>query len=105
MSASTESQDQAVGVSERPPSDKQLRYLRSLVLQRGESFGYPRTSAEASAEINRLKQRRPSSFTERRIEREQVSRDMVRRGDGASVRDSEIVGYGSQCRWLHQTRS
>ena len=93
MSASTESQDQAVGVSERPPSDKQLRYLRSLVLQRGESFGYPRTSAEASAEINRLKQRRPSSFTERRIEREQVISDN---------RGAPNVGVASDAKLSHR---
>ncbi len=83
----------------KPPSAKQLRYLRSLATQRGESFCYPRTAAEASAEIARLKGRRRGSSVERRIERQQVSRDMALRGDAASVRDSEIVGYGSSARW------
>lgn len=88
-----------MSVTARPPSAKQMRYLRSLAAQRGESFAYPQTAAEASAEIERLKGRRRSSATERRIEREQVSRDMAARGGAAAVRDSEIVGYGSSARW------
>jgi len=82
-----------------PPTAKQLRHLRSLAAQRGESFAYPHTAAEASAEIARLKGRRRGSYTERRIERRQVSRDMAARGDAAAVRDSEITGYGSSARW------
>ncbi len=85
--------------TQRPPTSKQLRYLRNLSAQRGESFSYPHSAAEASAEIERLKARRRGSYVERRIEREQVSRDMAIRGDAASVRDSEIVGYGSSARW------
>jgi hypothetical protein len=83
----------------RPPSAKQLRYLKNLAAQRGESFTYPKTGAEASAEIDRLLGRRRGSYVERRIEREQVSRDMAARGGDAAVRDSEIVGYGSSARW------
>jgi hypothetical protein len=81
------------------PTAKQLRYLRSLALQRGESFTYPATAAQASAEIGRLKGRKRGSYVERRVEREQVSRDMAMRGGDAAVRDSEIVGYGSSARW------
>ena len=88
-----------MSVTANPPSAKQMRYLRSLASQRGESFAYPATAAEASAEITRLKARRRSSASERRIEREEVSRAMAERGDAASVRDSEIVGYGSSARW------
>lgn len=83
----------------KPPSDKQLRYLRNLASQRGETFTHPATAAAASAEIERLKARRRGSYVERRIEREQVSQDMAERGDASSVRDSEIVGYGSSARW------
>ena len=83
----------------KPPSARQMRYLRDLAAQRGESFAYPRTAAEASAEIERLKGRRRSSATERRVERLEVSRAMACRGDAAAVRDSEIVGYGSSARW------
>jgi hypothetical protein len=83
----------------KPPSAKQLRYLRSLAMQRGESFTNPGTAAQAHAEIDRLLGRRRSSATERRIECEQVSRDMAVRGGAAAVRDSEIEGYGSSARW------
>ena len=101
MSASPDS-TQPGPASRRPPTDKQLRYLRNLAMARGESFAYPSSVVEASAEIERLRQRRPSSYSERRIERLEVSRDMAARGDAASVLDSEIVGYGSDCRWSHQ---
>lgn len=83
----------------RPPTSKQLRFLRNLAMQRGESFAFPTTAAQASAEIERLKARKRGSYTERRIEREQVSRDMATRGGAAAVHDSEIVGYGSSAHW------
>jgi hypothetical protein len=83
----------------KPPSARQLRYLRSLAEQRGESFAYPQTAAEASAEIERLKGRRRSSAAERRVERLEVSHAMATRRDASAVRDSEIVGYGSSARW------
>jgi hypothetical protein len=73
--------------------------LRRLALQRGETFAYPRTAAEASIEIGRLRARRCGSFVEAHIERRQVSRDLAFAGDAASVRGSEIVGYGASARW------
>ncbi len=82
-----------------PPTAKQMRFLRSLAMQRGESFAYPCSATEASAEIGRLLRRKRSSYVEREIEREQVSRDMAERGGAAAVRDSEIVGYGSSAHW------
>lgn len=88
-----------MSTSTNPPSAKQLRYLRGLAAQRGESFAYPRTAAQASGEIERLKGRRSSSAVERRAEREDVSRAMAERGGAAAVRDSEIEGYGSSARW------
>lgn len=83
----------------KPPSARQMRYLRDLAAQRGETFAYPRTAAEASAEIERLKGRRRSSATERRVERLEVSRAMAARGDAAAVREGELDGYGSSARW------
>jgi hypothetical protein len=90
--------------SVKPPSAKQLRYLRGLAEQRGETFAYPRSAAEASAEIERLKGRRPGSAHERRDERLQVSREMARRGDAATVREFEVEGYGSSARWAQVGR-
>lgn len=86
----------------KAPSPEQLSYLRSLAMQRGETFAYPQTGAEAGAEIDRLLGRRRGSQIERRIEREQVSRDMASRGDGASVRRFEVAGYGSSAEWAER---
>jgi hypothetical protein len=98
MDTAQNSQDLATNAGSAP-SAKQLRYLRSLAAQRGESFGYPLTSAEASAEIDRLKGRRRQSSVERFIDSHRVSEEVASIGDAASVRDDEVVGYGSSARW------
>jgi hypothetical protein len=82
-----------------PPTAKQLRYLRGLAEARGESFTYPKSVAEASAEIERLKARRPESRIERKLDRLATSRAMAERGDAVAVREDEIVGYGSSAHW------
>lgn len=82
-----------------PPTAKQLRYLRGLAQSRGESFTYPKTIAEASAEIKRLKARRSDGRTERRLDRLAVDRAMSERGDSSSAREDEVVGYGSSAHW------
>jgi hypothetical protein len=84
---------------QRPPTQRQLRYLRSLAAQRGESFAYPRTAAQASTEIERLKARPRLSRNVRRADDLAVSRAMAARGDAAAVSDAEITGYGSSARW------
>jgi hypothetical protein len=86
-------------IMDRGPSAKQLRYLRGLAESRGESFAYPQTRAEASAEIERLRSRRPDPPGDRRRERLAVSRAMAERADAASVQDREIGGYGSSAHW------
>lgn len=84
----------------KSPTPRQLTYLRSLAMQRGESFAAPRSFAEASAEIDRLKGRRRLSRAERRLESFQLRRDAASVGrDAASVHESEIEGYGSSARW------
>jgi hypothetical protein len=84
---------------DRKPTSKQLRYLRSLAESRGESFAYPATRAQASAEIERLKARRRSPRGDRRREVAEVRRAMATRGDAAAVRSSELGGYGSSATW------
>ena len=81
------------------PTEKQLRFLRSLACSRGETFSSPATRAEASAEIQRLKDRKPSSRVETRIDRKAVAEAFERRGGGARVRDHEVTGYGSTASW------
>jgi hypothetical protein len=82
-----------------PPTAKQLRYLRGLAESRGESFAYPQSVAEASAEIERLKSRRPDTRNDRHLDRLAISRAMAARGDSAAVGENEVVGYGSSARW------
>jgi hypothetical protein len=82
-----------------PPTAKQLRYLRNLAEARGESFAYPQSAAQASAEIERLKSRRRDTSAERRYDRLAVSREIAELGDASKVRDSEISGYGSSAHW------
>jgi hypothetical protein len=82
------------------PSAKQLRYLRDLADRCGESFTYPTTVAEASAEIERLRGRRRSTRADRRREVAEVRRAMAScGGDAAATRSAEIVGYGSSATW------
>jgi hypothetical protein len=82
------------------PTSKQLVYLTDLALKAGQSFAYPRTRAQASAEIKRLNAARRASAAERRRETRELRRDFAEgRGDASSVRDDELVGYGSRATW------
>ena len=82
------------------PTAKQLRYLRDLAASRGQTFTYPHTAREASAEIDRLRAIRPISPFERRRSALQASRDIAERLPTATaVRPDEIEGYGSSARW------
>jgi hypothetical protein len=88
-----------------PPTPRQLSYLRDLALGRGQSFAYPETFEEADREIKRLLGEKRTGAAERRREVRAVRDDMAtRRGNAASVRSEELGGYGSNCRWLHQTQ-
>jgi hypothetical protein len=85
------------------PTSRQLTYLKTLANQRGVSFAYPQTSAEASQEINRLKRLCPESRADRRRERKDIA-DAIQAGPvhaAARVRADEIDGYGSSARWAH----
>jgi len=87
------------------PSQKQLRYLRILAEDCGETFVSPRTKAEASREIKRLKGRRRLSSFDRRREDLQLSAEAdAPRGDAARVREDELVGFGSTAAWSSEVR-
>ena len=77
-----------------PPTTKQQRELRRLASRTGQSFTPPRTKAEASAEIRRLRASGPSPYVERRLER---SADVP--AYGTAVRDDETTGYGQTAHW------
>ena len=84
----------------KPASAKQRRYVKSLMLAVGESGALPKTSAEAHAEIERLKARRRLSPAELRREAFEARCEAgERHGDAAAVRPEEISGYGSRATW------
>ena len=82
------------------PTAKQLSYLRALAIRTGQTFARPSSCSEASREIQRLRAATPSDRGERRREQREI-REALSRGAGTSarVRDDEISGYGSSCRW------
>jgi hypothetical protein len=82
-----------------PPTEKQLSYLRSLAVSRGETFIVPVSRSEASAEIERLKARRRSSRADRVAERFAARQIADRCAPATDVRPEEIEGYGSTARW------
>jgi hypothetical protein len=85
----------------KPASPKQHRLLRRLADERGVSFAYPQTSAEARKEIKLLlAQKRQTSRGDRRRETQAVREAMARRGGAAAVRDDEVDGYGSTAHWV-----
>jgi len=86
-------------LNDAPPTRKQLSYLRSLAQRAGQTFVTPRTRAEASSEIRRLKAVRSSGFTFAELEAETVAR--MSHFDAPLVRPDEVAGYGANCRWSH----
>ena len=87
-----------------PPTPKQQAYLRRLALERGISFAPPRTRAEASREIEKLKARRADSAVDRVRELRAVQADMaIRRGGAARVRGFEVEGHGSSAQWSERS--
>jgi hypothetical protein len=55
------------------PKPRQLRYLRALANNRGQTFTYPRTKAQASAEIRRLEALPRQDWRDQAAEREQLA--------------------------------
>jgi hypothetical protein len=84
----------------KPPTRKQLHYLRSLALQTGTSFTPPRHRDEASDEIDRLLSLTRCSRSDRTRELRDVQRDLAERPDDTTrIRRDETAGYGSTARW------
>ena len=88
-------------MSSKPPTTKQLVYLRALAGRAGQTFMSPRTRSQASAEILRLKHARTSGFTFAELQAEQAARDM--HGDAAVVQAWEIAGRGSTATWRQRS--
>lgn len=87
-------------MSSKPPTAKQLAYLRSLAERAGQTFISPRTRSQASAEIRRLNHVRTSGFTFAELQAEQAAPDA--RG-AAIVQPWEIAGRGSTATWRQRS--
>jgi hypothetical protein len=85
------------------PTARQLAYLRSLANRAGQTFAYPQTSAQASAEIRRLKAVQPSTQVERAIERLDDCAVREAGKDAFAIQGFEIVGYGSTATWRQRS--
>ena len=88
------------------PTAKQLAHLRQLAARLGQSFAYPHTRAQASAEIHRLRcaQRGRDAGIDRQAERHErraIQRDLHERaGDATRVDlEREVTGYGANATW------
>ena len=88
----------------KPPTAKQLAYLRALAERTGQTFAMPRTRTDASAEIRRLKATPAGRRVERRIERDEIA-DATAAGpiDSARVIPSEVTGHGSTATWSQRS--
>ena len=89
----------------KPPSARQLNYLKALANRTGQTFTYPKTSRGASREIQRLKTVRPTSRIELELERLDVAAEQAAREANCDVRVdlSEIEGYGSTATWSRRS--
>lgn len=88
-----------------PPSARQLNYLKALANRTGQTFTYPKTSSDASREIQRLKTVRPTSRVELELERLDLAAERAARDANCDVpiRRSEIEGYGSTATWSRRS--
>lgn len=90
---------------ERPATARQLGYLRALAERTGQTFATPRTSAQASREIKRLKATRPSTRTERALERHDWQAEAAAREANCDVpiAPDELTGYSSSATWRRRS--
>jgi hypothetical protein len=90
-------------MSQKPPTRRQLNYLKALAARTGQTFEWPRSSAAASRAIQRLKNVRPSTELERAIERFGDTQVIEAAQDAAVIDGFEVVGYGSNATWSQRS--
>ena len=88
----------------KPPTAKQLAYLKALGERSGRTVAWPRTSRDASVEIRKLRTAQPDSRLERRIEQRDIA-DGIASGpiDSARVLRHEVAGWGSSATWARRS--
>ena len=88
-------------MADKPPSPRQLTYLRTLAHRTGTTFCSPATNREASAEIQRLKAIRSTGFTFAELQAERAAR--AANSDttlpATTFRADEIEGHGATATW------
>jgi hypothetical protein len=97
---------QEASMTVKPPSARQLNYLRALANRAGQTFTYPKTSRDASRKIQRLRAVRPSSRIEVELERRDLAAEQAAREANTDVPvdlDTEVAGYGSTATWSRQS--
>ena len=86
-----------------PATARQHKELRRLAERTGTSFTYPRTVAEASAEIGRMRALKGTHRGVRAAERQAVSRGLQEpSAQTPAFRHDEVEGYGSSATWRGQ---
>ena len=86
----------------KPPTPRQLSYLRALANQTGQTFTYPKTGRQASHEIRRLRAVQPSSEIELYLERFDLAAEQAARAANCDVPvdlASEVTGHGATATW------
>lgn len=86
----------SLSTTKNRPTDRQLRFLKSLAEQTGTSFTYPKTRWRASREIERLVELKDSGCTPPSETEETDERNLVY---ATAVADHEVSGYGSTAAW------
>ena len=86
----------------KPPTARQLAYLKALAEKTGQTFAYPRTRVQAGSEIERLKNVAPELARSARSSAttSPTSGPPARRRASALP---EITGYGSSATWKERS--
>ena len=85
----------------KPATPRQQRYLRALALRTGQTFTPPTSSADASRQIQRLRNVRPSTRDELAYERSFIAEENAARAANCDVplTDADVRGFGSTATW------
>lgn len=83
-------------MTHKPPTRRQLAYLRALAERTGQTFAYPRTSIQASHQIQRLQNTPRSTRLDRALERYGDPFEIEAAQDAVDVLGMERLEAGSE---------
>ena len=90
-------------MADKPPSPKQLNYLKALAARTGQTFAWPKTSRQASTEIARLKEAPQSTLAERAVEQSDDRLAREADEDAVAIHGFELIGSGSNATWSQRS--